>query len=272
MVNISETEIAEDNLSREDKSMQTAIEPAKQASTEISNVVGMTPMDILNRAVSQRTSIEVLEKLMGLQERWEANQARKAFDEAMSGAKAEIPTITKNRRVGFDSKKQGAARTDYRHEDLAEIARTVDPILSRYGLSYRFRTKNEPNMPITVTCIVSHRDGHCEENTLQAGKDESGNKNSIQAIGSTITYLQRYTLKAALGLAASNDDDGKQADDTTDESLTKEEVTAILKAIDDTESDAAKLCQYYKIEAIADLPKSRYNEALALINRGRKPA
>ena len=165
----------------------------------------LTPMDMLNRAVSQGASIEVLEKLMTLQERWEANQARKSFDEAMAAAKAEIPVIVKNRTVDFTSAK---GRTHYRHEDLAEIARTVTPILAKHGLSYRYRTSSAPNEPVTVTCIVSHRGGHAEENTLAAGRDESGNKNSIQAIGSTITYLQRMTLKAALGLAASEDDDG----------------------------------------------------------------
>ena len=33
-------------------------------------------------------------------------------------------------------------------------------------------------------------------------------RTAIQALGSTQTYLQRYTLKAALGLSASKDDDG----------------------------------------------------------------
>src|SRR5262249_51399435 len=126
----------------------------------------------------------------------------------------EIPTIRKNRQVGFESKKAGASRTDYRHEDLAEIARTIDPILSKHGLSYRWRTTSVPNEPVTVVCVVSHRDGYSEENTLCAGRDDSGNKNSIQAIGSTITYLQRYSLKAALGLAASNDDDGDTSDNS----------------------------------------------------------
>src|SRR5690242_5808471 len=97
----------------------------------------ITPMDMLNNAVERGADITVLEKLMALQERWEANQARKAFDEAMAAAKAEIPTIRKNRTVDFTSTK---GRTHYRHEDLAEIAETVNPILSKHGLSYRFRT------------------------------------------------------------------------------------------------------------------------------------
>jgi hypothetical protein len=144
---------------------------------------------------------------MNLQERWEANQARKAFDDAMAAAKAEIPTINKNRMVDFTGKT--GVRTHYRHEDLGEIARTVDPILAKHGLSYRFRTASPVGEPVTVTCVISHRDGHSEENTLVGPRDESGNKNAIQSIGSTLSFLQRYTLKAGLGLAASYDDEAR---------------------------------------------------------------
>ena len=53
----------------------------------------MTPMDMLNRAVTAGADIVVLEKLMALHERYESNQARKAFDEAMAAAiAAEAPT------------------------------------------------------------------------------------------------------------------------------------------------------------------------------------
>src|SRR5579859_5183819 len=100
----------------------------------------LTPMDMLNRAVTQGANIELIEKLKGLQERWEKNQARKAFDRAIAAAKAEIPVIPKNRNVGFDSKRTDS-RTDYWHEDLGKIAEIVTPILSKYGLSYRFRTR-----------------------------------------------------------------------------------------------------------------------------------
>jgi len=218
----------------------------------------VTPMAMLDRALSRGASVEVLEKLMALQERHDKNQARKAFDDAMASAKSEIPPIVKNRRVGFDSKKQGAARTDYKHEDLGEIARTVDPILAKYGLSYRWRTDAVPNQPITVTCIVSHRFGHSEENTLSAGRDDSGNKNSIQAIGSTITYLQRYTLKAALGLAASNDDDG--AADAGDV-LSDDQLAQITQWILDTQSNVNLFCKVMKVECLPDIPASRFKEA-----------
>jgi hypothetical protein len=191
--------------------------PTFGADHQLPAMTSITPMAMIGQAVSKGAGIDVIEKLMGLQERWDAHQARKAFDEAMALAKAEIPVIAKNRRVFFEAKDRDKRATDYNYEDLGEIARTIDPILGRHGLSYRFRPTSKPNEPVTVTCIISHRLGHFEESTLSAGADNSGNKNSIQAIGSTITFLQRYTLKAALGLAAAKDDDGRSADGERDE-------------------------------------------------------
>lgn len=218
----------------------------------------LTPMDMLNRAVLQGANIDVLEKLMGLQERWEANQARKAFEDAMSAVKAEMPRIVKNKKVDFTTQK---GRTNYQYEDLASIMNQIGPVLSRHGLSIRYRTSAEPNQPISVTCIISHRMGHHEENTLMAGKDESGNKNSIQSIGSTVTYLQRYTLKAALGLAAGADDDGAKADDTG--TITEAEFQVIMTMIDETESDIAKFCEVMGIESIRDMPSTSFRRAVA---------
>ena len=237
----------------------TVIEPGgRELQAESATV--MTPMAMIDRAVTSGASIETLERLMALQERWEAGHAKKAFDAALAAAKGEIPTISKNREVGYDHK-NGAGNTSYRHEDLAEIARTVDPILAKFGLSYRFRTTSEVNQPIIVTCILSHRDGHSEENTLMAGKDESGKKNSIQAIGSTITYLQRYTLKAALGLAASNDDDGKHSDDG--QSITEDQLAELTALIDETDTDIATFCRVCKVEFLAELPAASFAAAMA---------
>lgn len=171
----------------------------------------LTPMAMVAQAVASGASVETLEKLLALHERFEAGQARKAFDNAVSLAKGEIPPIMKNKQVGFESKRTGDT-TSYSHETLGEIARVVDPILNKHGLSYRYRAAQEGGR-ITVTCILSHRDGFSEETSLNAGADDSGKKNTIQAIGSTTTYLQRYTLKLALGLATTDrDDDGASSE------------------------------------------------------------
>jgi hypothetical protein len=229
----------------------------------------VTPMDMLSRAVETGADMAVLEKLMALQERWEANQARKAFDEAMAEAKSEIPVILKNKAVDYEHN-NGGGKTSYRHEDLGEIARTVDPILAKHGLSYRFRTTSNPNEPVSVTCIVAHRDGHSETNTLSAGKDESGKKNSIQAIGSTITYLQRYTLKAALGLAAASDDDGKGADQssaTERAHITEAQIADLRDLISEAGTTEAAFCKQIKIPALANIYADKFGAACGVLRQ-----
>jgi hypothetical protein len=202
--------------------------------------------------------MEVLEKLMALQERWEANQARKAFNEAVAAAKAEIPVITKNRE-GHNSK---------RYADFAAYARAVDPILGKHGLGYRFRTVQDER--IHVTCILFHKAGHVEENTLAGPADATGSKNAIQAIGSTLTYLQRYSLTQALGLAATEDDDGKAAGNGS--AITEEQLATIQALIVDVGADIQKFCRYMKVDKLDDIPAAKFQNAMAALEAKRAKA
>lgn len=208
-----------------------------------------------------------MDKMMALM-KWRKDtiddQKRAAFDEAMAAAKAEIPVISKNRQVDFTSAK---GRTHYKYEDLAEIARVVSPILAKHGLSYRYRVTSNVNEPVTVTCIVSHRAGHFEEVTLLGGRDESGNKNSIQAVASTLTYLQRMTLKAALGLAASEDDDGKSAE--ASDTISLEQVEQLVALADDVGADKEAFCRYFRVGGFADITNKDFARAVAALNKKR---
>jgi len=227
-----------------------------------------TPMDMIGQAVASGASIEVLEKLMSLQERYDAGQAKKAYSAAMAAAKAEIKPIIKNRKVDFTSSK---GRTNYDHEDLAGIAEAVDPILSKNGLSYRWKSRQE-GKTVTITCVLSHCDGYSEDAAeLSAANDESGNKNSIQAVGSTATFLQRYTLKLALGLAATKDDDGQTLN--TGGPITDKQADEIIALADEVGADKAKFCDWLKVPSIADIPQNQFKRAIAkLKEKGRQNA
>lgn len=208
-------------------------------------------------------SLDKLERMLAMKERLDAANARKAFDAAISEAKAEIPPIIKNREVDY-TPKNGGHRVNYRHENLAEIARTIDPILTRYGLSYRFRTAQEGGR-VNVTCVMAHRDGHSEETTLAAGADESGNKNSIQAIGSAITYLQRYTLKAALGLSADTDDDGKAAGGPA--TINADQFKALRDLMAEAGIGDADITRLYGVQHVEELPATNFQPAMTLIRQ-----
>jgi len=197
-------------------------------------VPASSALDLMQGAIAKGASVEVMRQLLDLHERSQAFQARKAFDAAMASAKAEIPVIVKSNMVDFTTK---FGRTHYAYEDIGSIADVIDPILSKHGLYYRWSTAPTDNAAVTlVTCIVSHRDGHSIQNSLPATRDETGNKNINQAVGSAVTYMQRYTLKAALGLAAAKDDDarGSTAPETQSEYLMR--WTALMReATDDVE-------------------------------------
>jgi len=226
-----------------------------------SRAVAVTPMQMLQIAVERGADMAQLEKLMELQERWQANQARKAFDEAIAAAKAKIKPIVKKREVDFTTAK---GRTNYQYEDLAMIASEVDPILSEFGLSYRYRASQDGNK-VSVTCVIAHREGHSEETTLTALNDESGNKNSIQAIGSAVTYLQRYTLKLALGLAAAKDDDGNSIGGP--EKITEKQAADLQAKAEEVGANIPNFLRYLKVSSFDQLPVSKYAAALRALEQ-----
>lgn len=210
-----------------------------------------TPMDLLNQAVGNG-NIELAEKLMGLQERWEKNQARKSFDAAIASAKADIKPIART----------GKAHNNKAYATFADIAKVVDPILSKNGLSYRFRTSQADR--INVTCVLSHRDGHSEETTLAGPPDKTGSKNDIQAIGSTLTYLQRYSLVQMLGLAAAADDDGKAGG--AGECITQQQADDLRDLLEVNGKDVAKFLKWAKVEKLEEIPAANLEACIAAAN------
>lgn len=255
-----------DTTLKEDVTMEAAETQEAGAVMRMESQTGtaVTPMELLNKAVSAGADVERLEKLMLLQERWEASEARKAFVAAFAAFKAEAPTINKNKHVGFSSQK---GRTDYDHATLDNVADKLSPILAKHGLTYSYKTRQDEGGKIFVTCVLTHIMGHSEETTLHAGADNSGNKNSIQAVGSTVTFLQRYTLLAACGIATKGQDDdaGKTHDEPTISAEQKDQIIAKMKEVG---ADTTGFLRYMKVETVDDLPAKEFGRAMkALENK-----
>jgi hypothetical protein len=230
---------------------------------EVRQIVADPLLAVIERAARDPTvDVDKMERLFALMERREAKAAQQAFNAALAKAKGEIPPIVKNRLVDFDSQK---GKTRYRYEDFAAIAEAVDPVLQANGLSYRFRSSQPERGRLRVTCVISHDNGFSEETSLEAGEDTSGNKNPVQAIGSAATYLQRYSLKLALGLAATTDDDGRGGDDKEDPVIDADQL-ALLEQI---MVDAGRSREAIENWAGVKLPKMRmrkYQETMAFLN------
>jgi hypothetical protein len=173
---------------------ETQIVKTEQQASPLMNIISAA-------STNGEVDADKLLKLIEASERFDANVARKAYVKAMAAFQANAPKIVK------DAKGHNSGYTK-----LSTVISIVAPKLSEQGLSHSWVTEQD-GKTIKVFCKITHEQGHSEKTYLSAEADTSGSKNSIQALGSTVTYLKRYTLEAALGLAeAEQGDDGAGSD------------------------------------------------------------
>lgn len=206
--------------------------PAQRAGVSALPAVGANPAALIMYAMDKGADVEKLEQLFALQQKWEANEARKAYVAAMARFKKNPPTIIKDKHVSFKTEK---GVTAYDHATIGEVCEKIVGALAEHGFSHRWIPKRGEGGMMTITCVITHELGHSEETSLEAGLDTSGGKNNIQAMVSTTTYLQRHSLIAATGLAPKSlpDDDGHGAGEKLedDKPTRSEEVVAKVKAV-----------------------------------------
>ena len=222
---------------------------APPAGTEIA--VAANPMAMLAHAVQSGASVETLERLMTLQERWEARAARMAYVSAMSKARAKFKTIAKT-HAGYQNR--------YKFESLDDVTEALDEALMKHGFSYEWKPEPQANGEVMITCIMTHIEGHAERATLPADPrtvaDAKANMNSVQRLGAVLTYLQRYTLKLVAGVAASRDTDGRGDDEAAPAGPSQEEIAQQIerwsKAINGATTPAVKNIVAKNIKAEGD--------------------
>lgn len=233
---------------------------------ELTRPIVTAPSAMIELAISKGADLKKLEKILELQERFERNEAKKAYHVAMTAFKADPPEIEKDRHVKFSTSK---GVTEYDHASLANVTDKINKGLAEHDLSASWKT-NQENGLVTVECIITHSLGHSESTQLSAQSDTSGSKNPIQAIGSTISYLSRYTLLALTGLATSEQDDDGVAGGA--EYITEEQVKIIELLAEETNSDVPK---WMKVESIDKILAKDFKKAesglRAKVKKQRQP-
>lgn len=174
-----------------------------QVSTINQQVAQTTPAQLLELAVNKDLDIDKLQKLMELQREYNADLARKAFFNSFTEFQSKSPELRKSKEVSFTTSNGGT--TKYSYAPLADIVRQIKDVCKECSLAYRWEIKDTKET-LEVTCIVTHAEGHSEKTTMSASPDTSGSKNPIQARGSAIEYMKRYTLIGALGLTTADSD------------------------------------------------------------------
>jgi hypothetical protein len=212
-----------------------------------------TPMDMIQMAIQQGTSPEQLSQLMDLQERWEAKEAKKAFIMSLAKFRKDCPDIIKDTK-GHNCK----------YATLAGTLSAISGTMENCELSHTWETDNE-GQDVKVTCILTHILGHSQQATLTAGIDTSGSKQPIQGVGSTVSYLQRYTLYSVLGITSKemdNNGDGAMIDEKQ-----KQEIIDLIK---ETKSNTVEFLNYAGVQSVDEIPAHKFDRAIAILKNRKK--
>jgi hypothetical protein len=219
-------------------------------------------LSIIERvAMSPNADIAKLEKMLEMQERVLARNARMAFASDLARMQADMPEISQNGAIVHN----GRAISKYaKFEDINEA---VKPVLQKHGFAVSFRIK-QPEGKIEVTAILSHRDGHSEETSMLLPADTSGAKNAVQAQGSSVAYGKRYAMCALLNITSRGEDDDGAATDKID----TEQAATLDTLIVNTGADRKAFLGYFKVDDIRNLKASQYHDALGMLNKKAKKA
>lgn len=179
---------------------------------------------IIAGAAQSNVNIDVMEGLYKLYEKTNAYQAEKMFNEAFAKMQGNLPRIAEKGKTN-----------NGKYVLLEDIIDVCSPILQKYGFSIHTNFLDKDGKT-AVVCKLIHQGGFSRDTTTPFfPNDTSGNKNAIQAVASTMTYLRRYAIVAALNIS-SGDDDGVAAGKKVWQA-SKEHRASLIKAYQ--EADAA---------------------------------
>lgn len=206
-------------------------------------------------ALDPNASIDKLERMLDMQERIQAQRAKAEHAEAKAEAMAEMPMVPMH----------GKGHNGRPYALLKDIVSATKPVLARHGLSLTWDTKIDGQV-VTVTAILTHRNGHEERVSLPLPADNSGSKNPVQAFGSTQTYGQRYTAQSILGLALGDDteDDGRGSSGPA--TITAEQYTELRDLIEAAGVDEDVVLKAENVLALFDLKAARYEPLKKRLN------
>lgn len=183
---------------------ETAAPAAAAPAHNLPAVAANSPAALMMAALREKAPLEQIEKMLDLQERFERREAEKAFNAAFADFRGEDLTVLR------DKARDNGPLQGQKYATLHAFVQATKEALSKHGLSVSWKvTRDEPAW-IEVTCVLKHKLGHFETVSMGGPPDNGPARNALQARHSTVSYLERYTLKAICGLAEQDDDDDGQ--------------------------------------------------------------
>ena len=182
----------------------------EQTITEPTAKTEYNPYSLIEMAIQSNADIDKLERLMALQERWEANQAKKAYIENMAKFQSECPIIIKSKEGG--TTKAGDVAYKYAPIDVVlemenKNGESVKSLIAKHGFSYDLDTPVITTDEITAVLTISHKMGHSRTFSINMPfTDKTNMMNKAQVVGATSSYAKRYVFNNGFGIMTGDED------------------------------------------------------------------
>jgi hypothetical protein len=172
---------------------------------------------------------------------------------ALALAQSEVENATKNAVNGGFSKN---GRPSY--ADLAEVLNTVRPVFAKHGIAIVQSTGFDGVM-VSVTTALVHKEGGYVTSVASC----TPAKTDGQGVGAATTYLRRYSLAAACGVAQ-EDDDGQTAAHNRPAVVAKpsNQLLDLLAATEDATNEEVLRNLYKATENLVEHEKAEARKAI----------
>lgn len=223
-------------------------------STDLATVPATNPLAILAAAVERGADPDQLEKLLALQERFERNEAAKAFGDSLAAFQAKCPAIHKARSAGQGNFAYGYAG----YEDVWAV---VGPLLADEVISVSYST--EPHERGVMGTIYLRKGVHVETRTMFVPIPDM-RVNDTQKYGAAVSYVKRYLLGAALNLVFTDEDTDAAG---LGETITEEQAIKLQEWISEKGVNAKRFMEWAGVDRLADMPAAMYQQAIEYLKR-----
>jgi hypothetical protein len=186
-------------------------------------------------ALDPRAEVEKLDRIMAMYEGMKVKEAELAYNAAKGRILKKLAGIkfVKNRPALYEIEKgkpQKGTYEAFKYAPLEEIDKHLRPLLLEEAMDLSYSDEPRERGWIVIRGRLKHLPGgHFEDSFMPAPLDTSGDKSTVQGVGSTNSYLRRYIACNIFNIVVVGDDDGGNGG-TIDETQTTTILDLIKKA------------------------------------------
>lgn len=238
--------------------MNAVAERVEGTQLEAAPVTQLTPMQMAYQLIAKGTEFSAVREMIEFAKKLEADEAEKAFNQAMAAAQADMTVVNTN---------MTNTQTRSKYADYAALDRALRPIYTKHGFALSFNDGDgAPADWVRIVCHVSNS-GHTRIYHKDMPADGKGAKGGdvmtkTHAVGAAQSYAMRYLLRMIFNVAVGEEDkDGNAPPATPQKTITPEQVKELQTLIEQAGTNAETFCEVGKIEAVPDLPAHQYEVA-----------